>query len=127
MGLPLGEIGAERLVQPVAAGFGPPLGFRIVLPPAGHGQDYTGDLRGEMLGQACMGFAAMAGSARHGEATVPASLRLSNRHYRRRSSVVEHVIGNDGVSSSILLGGTSISKGLRGISGFQEIGLLTNC
>ena len=33
------------------------------------------------------------------------------RSLRRRSSVVEHVIGNDGVSSSILLGGTSIFNG----------------
>src|SRR6478735_5276676 len=31
----------------------------------------------------------------------------------RRSSVVEHVIGNDGVSSSILLGGTMSPKGLQ--------------
>lgn len=30
-----------------------------------------------------------------------------HRAHRRRSSVVEHVIGNDGVSSSILLGGTT--------------------
>jgi hypothetical protein len=31
------------------------------------------------------------------------------RSLSRRSSVVEHVIGNDGVSSSILLGGTKKS------------------
>jgi hypothetical protein len=51
-------------------------------------------------------------------------------HSRKREDIRENaelLIGNDGVSSSILLGGTSISKGLRGISGFQEIGLLTNC
>ena len=78
MGLPLGEIGTERLVQPVASGFGPAFGFRVVPPPTGH---YTGGLRGEILGQACMGFAAMAGSARRNEATVFASLRLSSRTF----------------------------------------------
>jgi hypothetical protein len=42
---PLAEIGAQRCVQP-----GPALGFRII-PPIGHGQAYTGGLRGEMLGK----------------------------------------------------------------------------
>ena len=72
------EIGAQRLVKPVAAGFGPALGLRVVTLPIGHGQDYTGRTGGEMPGQACMGFAAMAGSARHLEATGPASGRLSS-------------------------------------------------
>ena len=55
-----------------------------------------------------MGLAAMAGShraiARLGRASALLALLPA---FRRRSSVVEHVIGNDGVSSSILLGGTN--------------------
>ena len=58
-----------------------------------------------------MGLAAMAGShraiARLGRASAVLALLPA---FRRRSSVVEHVIGNDGVSSSILLGGTMNSN-----------------
>ena len=60
-----------------------------------------------------MGLAAMAGFphraiARLGRASAVLALLSA---FRRRSSVVEHVIGNDGVSSSILLGGTIQSNG----------------
>ena len=59
----------------------PPLAFASSRRPPVMAQDYTGGLRGEILGQACMGFAAMAGSARRSEATVSASLRLSSRTF----------------------------------------------
>jgi hypothetical protein len=40
-------------------------------------------------------------------ARVAAAFKMPRAGFlSRRSSVVEHVIGNDGVSSSILLGGT---------------------
>lgn len=52
-----------------------------------------------------------------GSGPCQARLRRLFRAHRRRSSVVEHVIGNDGVSSSILLGGTMMSNGFRGLDG----------
>lgn len=55
---------------------------------------------------ACRRFPAMAGSARAHRGGRQACLARAS--LSRRSSVVEHVIGNDGVSSSILLGGTII-------------------
>jgi hypothetical protein len=48
-------------------------------------------------------------------ARTEASTGPGSRRPSRRSSVVEHVIGNDGVSSSILLGGTSYFNGLANI------------
>jgi hypothetical protein len=46
---PLAEIGAQRLVQPVAAGFALASRFRMVSLPSGHGRDYTaGAHAGEM-------------------------------------------------------------------------------
>jgi hypothetical protein len=38
--------------------------------------------------------------------------QAAHRSLRRRSSVVEHVIGNDGVDCSIQSGGTIISRDL---------------
>jgi hypothetical protein len=54
-----------------------------------------------------MRMAAMAGSRPHSARDERAAcIKLVLTAYRRRSSVVEHVIGNDGVGSSILPGGT---------------------
>ena len=39
---PLGEIGAERLTQAMAAGFALACGLRIISLPSAHGQVYTG-------------------------------------------------------------------------------------
>jgi hypothetical protein len=47
--LPLAEIGAKRLFQAMATGFGHACGLRVISLPIGHGQVYTvGTLGGEM-------------------------------------------------------------------------------
>ena len=58
-------------------------------------------------------------------ARIAAASRLPRADFlSRRSSVVEHVIGNDGVSSSILLGGTIIRAFAR--ENFPSDGLLAS-
>lgn len=114
MRLPLAEIGAERLFQAVAAGFGPASDLHIIpLPASGHEQAYTGPA----FKVKCEG-PSLHGLGRYGRVRAPlkggrnAGLRrMFSWLSRRRSSVVERVIGNDEVLSSILSGGTIRSIG----------------
>jgi hypothetical protein len=106
--LPLAEIGAEGLFQAVAARFGPPSGLPIIrLPASGHDQAYTGAaFRVKCEGPSLHGLGRY-GRVRATKGGRNAGLRrMFSWLSRRRSSVVERVIGNDEVLSSILSGGT---------------------
>jgi hypothetical protein len=90
------------------AGFGSARGVCAILPSAGHDQVYSGGGSGVKSGADLAWTLPLwqVPPAAPGGSDYDLQ-RVLSWCSRRRSSVVEHVIGNDGVSSSILLGGTS--------------------
>ncbi len=105
--LPPQQIGAELLRQTLAAGIGT-LGPGVVRRPSGHDSPYPARRLGQRAAYTCMGLAAMSVSRGRAEGphASPGPRCLLAQYSRRRSSVVERVIGNDEVLSSILSGGT---------------------
>jgi hypothetical protein len=82
----------------MTAGFALASRFRVISPSSGHGQDYTADaLAGEIWEPKLARIFLLWQGPRATQAGYTS---------RRRSSVVEHVIGNDGVDCSIQSGGT---------------------
>ena len=137
MRLAFQQVGAKLLLQPGTA----PVAFRLLLSwlvlwLSGHQRCtllqqslYHAYILGGAPGEA--GFA-LHGHPRYGrvaplksEAERAAACETSPGSQSRRSSVVEHVIGNDGVGSSILPDGTILNQGLKSVSPPLKVVVLT--